>query len=758
MIMQDPLWIGTPPGQLYWSDDGNTLYFKWNPEAESESSLYALDKGSTEPYRVSEEKEAELPPPWGSYNRDKTRKVFSRDGDIFLYDINTNAIFRVTQTTDPETNPSFSHREDKILFFSGQNLYAWETGTGSITQLTDFKQGNPPEEKKPYSGDAEKWLYEDQLNLFQAIRDKKEVKDRLAERKKNHERKPPYTIYTGQGRIGNIQLSPDERFITYTRTQTVQNIKQTIVPDFVTESGYTGQINARPKAGTPYSLGSDMFVYDIAGDSVYSLNTSDMPGLSEQPGFVKDYPGRKDKHKNERKLNYSRLVWSDSGENAVVNITSLDNKDRWIMLADIKSGTLSILDHQRDEAWIGGPGIGAWGGTLGWMPDNQHVYFQSEESGYSHLYSVDIRTGRKKALTSGSFEIYDPFVSSDKKHWFFTSNEVHTGERHFYKMLLKGGKARRITFMEGRNDAFLSPDGSMIALLYSASDLPEELYLMENKEGSRPIRITHSFTEEFKAYPWRKPEFITFRARDGKLVPARLYKPEGPVKNGPAVIFVHGAGYLQNAHKWWSSYFREYMFHNFLVDRGYTVLDIDYRGSAGYGRDWRTAIYRNMGGKDLTDHVDGAEFLVKEHNIDSSRIGIYGGSYGGFITLMAMFTQPGVFAAGAALRSVTDWAHYSHGYTANILNTPVEDSLAYIRSSPIYYAEGLEGALLMCHGMVDDNVHFQDIVRLTQRLIELGKDNWELAVYPVESHAFTKPSSWTDEYKRIFRLFETHLK
>jgi len=200
------------------------------------------------------------------------------------------------------------------------------------------------------------------------------------------------------------------------------------------------------------------------------------------------------------------------------------------------------------------------------------------------------------------------------------------------------------------------------------------------------------------------------------------------------------------------------MFHNFFVDRGYTVLDIDYRGSAGYGRDHRTAIYRYMGGKDLSDQVDGAKWLVETQNVDSERIGIYGGSYGGFITLMAMFREPGVFAAGAALRPVTDWAHYNHGYTSNILNVPYADSLAYVHSSPIYHVEGLKGALLICHGMIDTNVHFQDTVCLTQRLIELGKENWEDAIYPVEGHGFREPSSWTDEYKRIFKLFEENYK
>jgi dipeptidyl aminopeptidase/acylaminoacyl peptidase len=239
---------------------------------------------------------------------------------------------------------------------------------------------------------------------------------------------------------------------------------------------------------------------------------------------------------------------------------------------------------------------------------------------------------------------------------------------------------------------------------------------------------------------------------------ARIYKPTSFKGGGPAVIFVHGAGYLQNVHRWWSQYYREYMFHNLLTEHGYIVLDVDYRGSAGYGRDWRTAIYRHMGGRDLDDEVDAARWLVSEFGVNPQKIGLYGGSYGGFITLMAMFTQPDVFAAGAALRPVTDWAHYNHGYTSDILNAPQSDAEAYRRSSPIYFAAGLKGALLICHGMVDTNVHFQDTVRLVQKLIELHKDRWELAVFPAEDHGFLQPSSWTDEYKRIYQLFEKNLK
>lgn len=270
-------------------------------------------------------------------------------------------------------------------------------------------------------------------------------------------------------------------------------------------------------------------------------------------------------------------------------------------------------------------------------------------------------------------------------------------------------------------------------------------------------QITHSTTKEFNVYRWRAPKIVHVKASDGVEVPATLYEPAEGKKNGAAVIFVHGAGYLQNVHYWWPDYFREYMFNNMLADKGYTVLALDFRASAGYGRDWRTSIYRHMGGRDLDDQVDGAKYLVEQQGIDPGRIGIYGGSYGGFISIFAMFKYSGTFASGAALRSVTDWAHYNHGYTAAILNTPVEDSLAYVRSSPINFAKGLQGHLLILHGMVDTNVHFQDVVRLNQKLIELGKKNWEMALFPLESHGFIEASSWADEYRRIYELFERTL-
>lgn len=431
------------------------------------------------------------------------------------------------------------------------------------------------------------------------------------------------------------------------------------------------------------------------------------------------------------------------------------------MTLDIQTGKMELLDRQHDDAWIGGPGImgyAFYAGNVGWV-DADHIWFHSEETGYSHLYILDVNTRKKRALTQGNFEVQQAELSPDHTTFYITTNEVSPGETNFYQVAVQSGKKTRITEGEGGHQAFVSPDGRQLAFLHSTSNHPWELYRQENKVKAQPVQLTHKAeSAEFQSYPWRKPEIFTFTNRDGDEVYAEVYKPEKQAPSRPGAVFVHGAGYLQDVKNSWSdSYFREHMFMNLLADRGYTVMNIDYRASAGYGRDWRTAIYRHMGKNDLTDNVDGARYMVENFNVNPDHIGIWGGSYGGFTTLMALFKTE-VFAAGAALRSVTDWAHYNEGYTSNILNLPQNDPIAYRQSSPVYFADGLKGYLLMPHGMVDTNVHFQDIVRLTQKLIELGKENWELAVYPVENHGFVESSSWTDEYKRILKLFETHLK
>lgn len=757
-IMRDPKWMGVQPDDIRWDPAGKQVLFSWKSAGDTSVAVYRLHPGDQKPTRLSAAEEAALDADDGTFDKKHTRYLSEKNGAIFLTELKSGRRKLLLQSSEGEQHPAFTVDEQAITFNRGDDLYRYSLVDGSIVQLVHFVREASATKKNQPKTAQDKWLSAEQEELFVTIRRRDSLAKDREKKKKSGELFSPHEIVTGGRAVNGVQLSPDGRYITYRLIRFPEGNQTANVPEYVTASGYTENIPARTKVGSQLAA-YESFVYDTKRDSSYAVSVREIPGIKDLPGYLKEYPEQLRKRQAGNK-NRAVVVhgpfWNESGTLAVVVVAAQDNKDRWIMRLDPQSGKLSMLDRQHDEAWIGGPGIGSWysSGRIGWV-DDASVYFQSEATGYSHLYMLNVKTGVKTARTSGNWEVQTLQLSSDKKHFYYTANTEHPGITHFYRLPVSGGKAEKLTTMKGENEVSLSPDEKWLAIRYSYSNKPWELYVQSNRPGVKARQLTYSTSPEFRNYAWRDPEMITFKNRYGKTIYARLYQPKKGSENKAAVIFVHGAGYLQNVHFGWSSYFREYMFHNLLADQGYSILDIDYTGSAGYGRDHRTGIYRHMGGKDLDDQVDGAKLLVERYGIDAKRIGMYGGSYGGFMTLMALFTQPDVFGAGAALRSVTDWAHYNQGYTANILNDPADDEKAYRKSSPIYFAGGLTKPLLMCHGMVDVNVHYQDIVRLSQRLIELKKENWQLASYPVEDHAFVEPESWTDEYKRIFNLFES---
>jgi dienelactone hydrolase len=371
-----------------------------------------------------------------------------------------------------------------------------------------------------------------------------------------------------------------------------------------------------------------------------------------------------------------------------------------------------------------------------------------------------------RALTSGAFEVTDPVLSADGR-WFYAVTNAESPVSHdVYRVPVSGGPLERLTHLQGVEAFWLDRASGRLLVKHSASYLPPQLAIASVGPGA--VReLTDTRSPEYKARTWLAPDIITIPSSHGAgTLYAKLYRPAasggaragavGPMR--PAVVFVHGAGYMQDVHHRFPYYFREQMFHNLLVQRGYVVIDVDYRGSAGYGSAWRTAIYRQMGHPELEDLLDAKRWLVENAGVDAHRVGIYGGSYGGFMTLMALFRTPGEFAAGAALRPVTDWTQYDDEYTSNILNDPATDPLAYARSSPLEFAAGLADPLLICHGVIDDNVLFEDSMRLYERLIELHKQDFTLSPYPLDRHGFSNADSWLDEYGRVLRLFEAHLE
>ena len=277
--------------------------------------------------------------------------------------------------------------------------------------------------------------------------------------------------------------------------------------------------------------------------------------------------------------------------------------------------------------------------------------------------------------------------------------------------------------------------------------------------------MTKSPRAEFATYAWPDARVVSFPSRgDRKSIAARLFLPQGyrlddrTEKPRPAILFIHGSGYATSVLKQWGSYAEiRYVFNCALVNRGYVVLDMDYRGSSGYGRDWRTGVYLHMGGPDLDDVLGGVDYLRSLGNIDMHRIGIWGSSYGGFMTAMAMFLAPDTFRAGASFSSVNDWENYNAYYTEQRLGKPQDYPEAYRRSSPIHFSSMLKNPFLMVHGIVDNNVMFQDSVQLSEKLIHEGKDFSEI-YYPEESHIFVRDESYIDAFRRAAEFFGRSLR
>ena len=758
-IMRGGGLAGYGPNGVRWSRDGQQVYFQWklyDDPTEEKFDTFVVGRDGKGLRRLTDEEAKHAPPVNARWTRDRRRAVYIDDGDVVLFDATAKRRRSLTQTNDAESRARFTHDEQSVTFVRGNNLYVLSLADGTVTQKTNIVGAN---EKGPHVAlfedenkdrtESQKWVAEEAKKLSDVLARRQAEKKEEEAKRKAEIAIAPLKLEAGQT-VTDLQLTPDGKYVVVSLGVEAKKAQAPVVPSYVTVTGYTTDLPARTKVGDAQEA-TRIASVSVTDGKVnwlkHGFKTELEPTETAERTEKTEATGKaQTQEAPERELELADLFWSDDGKYGVLPVRAVDNKDWWLLAFDPATAATRVIFHEHDPAWV------HWldETSTGFVPDSSTVWVVSERTKWLQLYTVPYAGGEPRALTTGEYEIDNVKISDDRKSFYLTTSEASPFERHLYRLPVTGGTLTKLTTTVGFHNAVPSPDGSVLADVYSYTNKPPELYV-----GS--VKATTSPAPEFATYPWLDVPIVRVPARDGAQVPARIFKPAN-WNGGPAVIFVHGAGYLQNVHRSWSTYYREYMFHHLLMERGYLVLDLDYRASSGYGRDWRTAIYRHMGGVDLDDHVDAAEWLAATQQVDPKRIGIYGGSYGGFITLMALFTTPDVFAAGAALRPVTDWAHYNHPYTSNILNSPQKDPEAYRKSSPIYFAEGLKNALLICHGMIDVNVHFQDTVRLVQRLIELRKENWEAAMYPLEDHTFVEPTSWADEYKRVLALFERELK
>ena len=796
-IMADPDWIGRAPEHPRWSHDGAWIVYQRKQKGSDVREWFRVDRTSTKSTRIPLKDLSTALPAAGDFDGDYRRIVFTRDGDLFLRDLKTDSLRQLTKTSSIESGAAFLSGAQRIQFRRDGILLIRDLRTGLESEPLVIKfEDAPPEDKKPpteFVARREQEMFE-YLQRQEFLQDASKSADKGADEANPTKTHPP--VYLGKGMSSESQtLSNNTRWLAVVVSKTEGSVRSRHdrMPVWVREDGYVENRDVRSLVGNEPEPPQQLKLIEVRTRKVIDLDLSRLPEVAvDRLAWLKNAAGTNgtdDKahtsHKSHpdstttapdepqpRPIAIQSVRFSADSKFLLFQCFSTDNKDRWIVCVKLsrlgKEGALNVVHHRYDEAWIGSNDT-----DTGWINDTSTVWFISEDSGYAHLSAADAATGRVRALTTGSFEVSSPRISRDGTTMFITSNETHPGNYELWSVDIESRERRQLTDLGGVNEFTLSFDEQSAIAVHSEATRPPELVLVRLDGSEPPKPLTHTTTKRFRAVKWTPPRFIEVPSRHGGVIHSRVYLPEDAWGSGgsggeddaskdrtnlrPAVVFVHGAGYLQNAHQGWSVYFREFMFHTLLTQKGFVVLDMDYRASAGYGRDWRTAIYRQMGTPEVEDLADGVKWLSDHHQVDPARVGVYGGSYGGFLTLMSLFREPDLFACGAALRPVTDWAHNNHDYTSNILNTPEVDPDAYNASSPINFAEGLQNPLLICHGMIDDNVFFKDTVRLTQRLIELKKDNWTAAMYPVEPHAFRQPSSWRDEYQRILDLFEREL-
>lgn len=724
------------------SPDGKQVIYLWNPDGKLPRYLYLQPTSGGPSTRILSP--GDLPPPsrpperpnplnYGlelrdefvrerenalgnfEWSPDSKKLVFTHDGDLYVLTLGEAKPKRFTKTQTPESGPRFLDNE-RILFSQGGNAFVLNVVESTITQLT--RDANQP-------------------NFIS---------------------------------VGNISPDKAGRMIAYVVTDASKQ-RQLIVPNFLPEYVTGGG----PRRGWTEQR---LFVTPTDG--------------SRDAGFEIKLP------KPEGVSNFRRLVWTADGQDLLVDRIDKDTKRRQLFFVHSPGGKgeqIILVTEETDEKWQA-----PLSGIFEPHPkDASQLFFASERDGYNHLYLATLEAETRVAasvpdpnarvaegspgytsnvkieqLTKGSWQVEWAKWSAAGNIYFLSTELGYLG-----RDLFELDPASRTTSRLASHNTPLPPNekgmrGSVQmdevnakpTLIYEASrwNAPGELYAQTAGSGRAPVQLTSTVPDRFRAIEWAEPKFLEIPSRDGKRIPSKMYLPAGhnAKQKYPMVIFVHGAGYLQNVINGWNNYYREFMFNDLLTRRGYVVLDIDYRGSAGYGRDWRTDVYDFLGGKDYEDHIDAIDFMVKNYGVDQKRIGVYGGSYGGFMAGMLVMRAPERIAAAAALRSVFDWKNYyaaNPGYTAQRLGFPDKNPEAYKRSSPIAYADKLERPLLILHGMADDNVHVQDSIQLIEKLIRLGKTQYfETMLYPSENHGFVRPESWADEYERILAFFEKHLK
>ncbi len=444
-----------------------------------------------------------------------------------------------------------------------------------------------------------------------------------------------------------------------------------------------------------------------------------------------------------------RVYWVPNGKQvAFIRLDRLQqNLD--VLIGNIRNGSTAVILRESDPYWINIED------HVHFFQDSQRFLWGSGRDGYRHLYLYDLKGALINRVTGGQWivESLDK-VDEDSETIYFTSTKEAVTERHVYRVSTDGSGLNRLTDSPGTHSAGFARSGEYFIDSHTDVLVPEQV-ILRNADGEILRYITEDMQPYLEKYSLKEPEFFTFQGSAGLTYHASLLKPPhfDPEEKYPVLIYVYGGPHAQVVKRSFGR--KRELWHQMMANKGFIVFRMDNRGSHGRGHAWEQVVYGRLGKTELTDQLEGVSYLKSLPYVDSNRIGIWGWSYGGYMTLYAL-THSDVFKAGASVAPVTDWRDYDTIYTERYMGLPQENAEGYRESSPVHRANQLSGNLLLVHGTGDDNVHFQNSVQMVDALIDAGIQ-FDFMIYPQQQHSISPTTDRIHLFRLLTRYFERHL-
>ncbi|MEX0779932.1 MAG: S9 family peptidase [Balneolales bacterium] len=521
--------------------------------------------------------------------------------------------------------------------------------------------------------------------------------------------------------------SPDGRSIAYYRFDE-SHVKEFVIQQW--GGDYPEAVRFKyPKAGYRNSIVT-IGVYDIASAETTWMDTGD---------------------KTDQYI--PRINWTQDPETlAIRRMNRLQNRQD-VMLAEVNSGNTNIIKTETSDSWIN------VNDDLSFLENSEQFVYVSEEDGYNHIYLYDMNGNLIRQVTSGNWEVasYHGF-NEETQTFYYLSTEDSPLERHFYKINADGSGKERLSTITGWNTVNMAPDYSYY-LNYLSSDKHPQIVTLHDGQGDQlqTLEDNAGLEEKISTFNFPDKEYTTITVADSVELNAYWLKPLDfdESKEYPVMMYVYGGPGSQAVQNQYEGRDRG-LWHRYLANQGYLIFCVDNRGTGGRGQAFSKQVYKRLGEYETKDQIEAAEHLASLPYVDADRIGIWGWSYGGYLSTLALAYGSDIFSTSIAVAPVSNWRYYDTIYTERYMQTPQLNPNGYNNYAPVYAADKIKGNYLLAHGTADDNVHFQHALELTDALIDAGVQ-FETMTYPNRSHAIAVGNARRHLYEMMQDFVERNL-